>query len=88
MVDYYHEGPAVQIDGDNLLKPVQDALNRLVYHDGRQIVDARVRKASLDGNVQVRSTSQALAEGLGLGVEFLHVQIADAPAHQDLSLNR
>ena len=88
MVDYYHDGPAVHLDGDNLLKPIQDALNHLVYHDDSQIVDARVRKAPLDGNIRVRSTSERRARTLGLGEEFLHVQIADAPIHENLTLNR
>ena len=30
---YYHDGVSVRIDNDNLVKPIQDALNGLVYVD-------------------------------------------------------
>ena len=90
VVDYYHDGPAVQIDGDNLLKPIQDALNRLAYQDDNQIVDARVRKIPLHGSFRISNISEVLAEalGAGMGTEFLHVQVAGLFSHQALSLIR
>ena len=52
-VTYYHNGVAVRIDNDNLVKPIQDALNGLIYEDDRQITDTHVRKTSLDGSFRV-----------------------------------
>lgn len=83
-VTYYHDGIAVRIDNDNLLKPVQDALNGLIYTDDRQITDAYVRKTDLNGSFRVRGMSPILAEGFCQGKEFLHIRIALAPDHEEL----
>ena len=66
-VVYYHERPAVRMDNDNLVKPIQDALIGLVYVDDRQITDTRVRKTSIDGAFRVRHMSAVLAEGFVRG---------------------
>jgi len=34
---YYHDRVAIRLDNDNLVKPIQDALNGLVYEDDRLI---------------------------------------------------
>jgi hypothetical protein len=43
-VTYYHEGDSVRIDGDNMLKPIQDALIGLIYSDDKFITDSETRK--------------------------------------------
>ncbi len=83
-VVYYHEGVTIRMDNDNMVKPIQDALNGLVYLDDRQITDTRVRKTPLDGSFRVRGMSAVLAEGFVRGVEFLHVKIEEAPDHAEL----
>jgi Holliday junction resolvase RusA-like endonuclease len=83
-VTYFHDGPAVRMDNDNLLKPIQDALNALVYVDDRQITDCNVRKTDLDGRFQVRGMSPALAEAFSNGQEFLHVRVEARPDHGEL----
>lgn len=84
VVTYYHEGPAVRIDGDNLLKPIQDALTGLIYEDDRQITDASVRKTDIDGEFRIRGKSMLLLEAFSHGDEFLHITIADAPDHGEI----
>jgi crossover junction endodeoxyribonuclease RusA len=84
IVTYYHDGPAVRMDNDNLLKPIQDALNALVYQDDRLITDTSVRKTDLNGRFKVRGMSPILAEGFCTGEEFLHVRIEPAPDHGEL----
>jgi crossover junction endodeoxyribonuclease RusA len=81
IVSYYHDGPAVRIDNDNLLKPIQDALNGLVYEDDSLITDTISRKTNLDGRFRVRGMSPVLAEGFCTGEEFLHIRIEAAPDH-------
>jgi len=44
LVDYYHDGPAIPLDNDNMVKPIQDALNGLVYVDDRQITYTHISK--------------------------------------------
>jgi Holliday junction resolvase RusA-like endonuclease len=83
-VVYYHEGVATRLDNDNLLKPIQDALNGVIYHDDRQIVDTQVRKTSIDGQFYVRGISSILAEGFVRGEGFVHIRIETAPNHAEL----
>jgi len=82
-VSYYHEGLAVRIDNDNMVKPIQDALIGLVYSDDRVITDTIVRKTSIDGLFRIRGYSLVLLEALAKGDEFLHVIIDEAPSHDD-----
>jgi crossover junction endodeoxyribonuclease RusA len=83
-VTYYHDGVAVLMDNDNLLKPIQDALNGLVYEDDRLITDTVVRKTDLNGSFRVRGMSLLLAQGFSRGHEFLYVRIEVAPGHEEL----
>src|SRR5689334_15459077 len=80
-VTYYHDGVSVRIDNDNLVKPIQDALNGLVYEDDRQITDTYVRKTDLNGSFRVRGMSPVLAEGFCRDNEFLYVRVELAPSH-------
>jgi hypothetical protein len=83
-VTYFHDGSAVRIDNDNLLKPIQDALNNLVYVDDRQITDCTVRKTDINGRFAVRGMPPLLAEAFSNGTEFLHVRIEARPDHGEL----
>ena len=83
-VVYYHEGAEVRIDNDNLLKPIQDALNGLVYDDDRQITDTVIRKTTIDGQFMLRGISPTLAAAFSQGVQFLYVRVDDAPDHAEL----
>ena len=83
-VTYYHDGVSVRIDNDNLVKPIQDALNGLVYEDDRQITDTYVRKTDLNGSFRVRGMSPVLAEGFCRDNEFLYIRIDQAPDHEEL----
>jgi crossover junction endodeoxyribonuclease RusA len=81
VVTYYHEGKAVRIDTDNMVKPIQDALIGLVYDDDRLITHAYIRKISIDGPFQIRN-SLVLREALSRGVEFLHIIVDQAPSSE------
>ena len=50
---YFYEGSSVDID--NIVKPIQDALNGLVYIDDDQITDLIVRKRNLSDNFKVKN---------------------------------
>jgi crossover junction endodeoxyribonuclease RusA len=84
VVTYYHDGPAIRMDNDNLVKPIQDALNGLVYVDDQLISDTVIRKTDLNGEFRVKGMSAVLAQGFIVGREFLHVRIESAPHHGDL----
>ncbi len=77
---YYHEQPTVRIDNDNLLKPVQDALNGVIYTDDVLITHTVIRKENLDGSIHANDLSPVLAAALVTGVEFIFVRVEFAPA--------
>jgi Holliday junction resolvase RusA-like endonuclease len=81
VVAYYHEGSAVNLDNDNLIKPIQDALNRVVYDDDVLITDIKVRKTCIDEPIEARRASLVLLEAFSRGDQFLHIVISDAPPH-------
>ena len=83
-VAYYHEGDTTRSDNDNLLKPIQDALNGLIYVDDRQLTDTVVRKTSIEGRFLVRGISPIHAEGFIRGIEFVYIRIDEAPDHAEL----
>ena len=83
-VVYYYEGDVTRLDNDNLLKPIQDALNGLVYVDNRLLTDTVVRKTSIDGRFLVRGLSSVHAEGFTRGAAFIYVRIDEAPDHAEL----
>jgi crossover junction endodeoxyribonuclease RusA len=70
-----HEVP----DSDNIVKPVRDALNGLIYVDDYQVTDFVSRRRSLNGSFRIRGMSPVLAEGFCSGEEFLHIRVEAAP---------
>ncbi|HDS00392.1 MAG TPA: RusA family crossover junction endodeoxyribonuclease [candidate division Zixibacteria bacterium] len=66
------------LDVDNMIKPIQDSLIGLVYHDDRQITDVYSRKRKLNTSFRLLNVSPAIARGLASGREFLHILIEDA----------
>jgi Holliday junction resolvase RusA-like endonuclease len=83
-VVYYHNRPTVRIDNDNLIKPIQDALNGFIYDDDSLITDTHARKTHFDGSFKVRRMSRVLADAFVEGEEFLHIRIDRAPGHEVL----
>jgi crossover junction endodeoxyribonuclease RusA len=83
-VRYYHEGEAVRIDNDNMVKPIQDALIGLIYVDDRLIIDTIVRKMSIDGTFRVkRHKSREFIIALAKGDEFLHIKVTEASSQRE-----
>lgn len=79
---YYFE--VKKLDGDNLAKPILDALQGLVYHDDNQVTDVVVRRTNIDGRFRIRRMSQLLANAFVSGDEFIHVQVERQPDHGEL----
>jgi crossover junction endodeoxyribonuclease RusA len=80
-VTYYHEGASVPIDGDNMLKPIQDALIGLLFTDDKLITDAQIRKSPIDDPIYARYASRILLDAFAVGLPFVHVIIDVAPGH-------
>jgi crossover junction endodeoxyribonuclease RusA len=79
IVEYLHDGTNARIDLDNLLKPVLDALNGLVYADDGLIVTAKVKMTPLDDPIKARYASPVLLQGFSVGAPFIYVRIEVAP---------
>lgn len=62
-------------DVDNLVKPVQDALQGVAYHDDRQISDVTGRRRDIDSSFKVRYMSSALAMAFSDGRQFVHIEV-------------
>ncbi|MBC6477241.1 MAG: RusA family crossover junction endodeoxyribonuclease [Hormoscilla sp. GM7CHS1pb] len=76
---YYESRPP---DIDNIIKPILDGLNLLIYIDDRQITDLTVRRRKI---TRVQTRSGIIAQALAKGQEFVHVKIDTAPAITELS---
>ncbi|MEH1850807.1 MAG: RusA family crossover junction endodeoxyribonuclease [Nostoc sp.] len=79
-ITYFYDSD--QMDVDNIVKPIQDALKELAYYDDRQVSDLVVRKRNLSGNFRIENMTSTLAEGFARGNEFLHIVVIDAPKQE------
>src|SRR5437868_3515959 len=75
----FHEGDVAPLDDDNMVKPVRDALNKLVYTDDRQITYSELIQVSIDAPIKIRRGSAVLLDAYVAGDEFLYVRLEDAP---------
>jgi crossover junction endodeoxyribonuclease RusA len=75
----FHEGEKPPLDDDNMVKPIRDALNKLVYDDDRQIRYSETIQLSIDAAVRIRRASKVLLDAYSKGNVFLYVRIEDAP---------
>lgn len=83
-VVYFHDGDAIRMDNDNMVKPIQDALAGLVYANDNQIVDTHVRKTRFDGAFRVRGMSPILADAFIANREFIYIRVSTPPDHTEL----
>jgi hypothetical protein len=81
-VTYYSERRIA--DQDNLLKPIQDALQGLVYENDRQIKDTMSNWRDINARFVIRNVSLPLAVAFSNGDPFLHVRIWISPDEEDL----
>ncbi|WP_434588777.1 RusA family crossover junction endodeoxyribonuclease [Pseudomonas sp. R4-83] len=74
---YYYEGDTPDVD--NIIKPLQDALNGLVYVDDAQCQETKSRKRPLNGSYQIKGASGVLLKAFSDGQEFLHIRVEECP---------
>src|SRR5271166_6617968 len=75
----FHEGNVASLDDDNMVKPIRDAMNKLVYDDDSQICYSETIHVSIDAAIKLRRASAILLAAFSNGVEFLYIRIDDAP---------
>jgi hypothetical protein len=59
----------------NIIKPIQDALNGVVFVDDRQCEETKSRKRPLNGPYRIKGASGILLQAFSIGDEFLHVRV-------------
>jgi crossover junction endodeoxyribonuclease RusA len=72
-ITYYYEGDSPDVD--NIIKPIQDALNGLVFTDDAQVAETKSRKRLLNGSYEIKGASGVLLQGFSAGVGFLHIRV-------------
>jgi crossover junction endodeoxyribonuclease RusA len=75
----FHEGANASLDDDNMVKPIRDAMNGLVYVDDSQISYSETIHINIDAPIKIRRASAVLLAAYGKGEEFLYIRIDDAP---------
>ena len=75
-ITYFFEN--VDLDLDNIPKPILDALKGLVYNDDSQITDLICRKRERNRDMQVLNASPILQESLDRPGQFLHISVSEA----------
>lgn len=77
-IDFFFNG-STQLDTDNIIKPIQDALKNIVYDDDESVIDVCARKIDLQQLPTLVGTpsvlSRALTEPPG---DFVFVRVASA----------
>jgi Holliday junction resolvase RusA-like endonuclease len=81
---HFFAGPDASLDDDNMVKPIRDAMNGLVYTDDRQIRHSYHAQLSNDGRYQIKGGSKVVVDALREGKVFVYIRIEDAPADPQL----
>ena len=68
-----------RFDLDNILKPILDAMNELIYEDDKQITDLHSHKRDLSADLEARNSSSVLSEALARPTPFVHIIVDHAP---------
>ncbi|QEH34937.1 Endodeoxyribonuclease RusA [Aquisphaera giovannonii] len=75
----FHEGEYASLDDDNMVKPIRDAMNGLIYEDDSQICYSETIHISIDAPIRIRRASPILLAAYSKGDEFLYIRIDDLP---------
>jgi len=79
-----HYAPKPLADMDNLIKPIQDALQGVLYVDDRVVKDVTGNWRNIDRPFRMLYMSQPLADAFGDGRPFVHIRLWVAPEEEDL----
>jgi Holliday junction resolvase RusA-like endonuclease len=74
----FHSGEKPSLDLDNMSKPIHDAMNKLVYHDDRQIRQAIITHIPIDAPMAVARASKILVDAVQAGTQFVYIRVEDA----------
>jgi len=75
-----------QLDIDNIIKPIQDALNQLIYEDDWQVMDVLAQKRDIRGTYALRPTYLPLTAQIEKHQSFVYVKISVISDLEDLTV--
>jgi len=75
----FFEGPDAPLDDDNMVKPIRDAMNGVVYEDDSQIRHSEHTQTSIDGSFPIRGVSKVILNAFNTGKVFVYIRVEDAP---------
>jgi crossover junction endodeoxyribonuclease RusA len=73
----FYAGNRPSIDVDNMSKPILDSMQRIVYYDDRQIVQAEIIHLKIGAAFSIAGVSKVLVAALQAGSQFVYVRIED-----------
>ena len=77
-ITYLYNRGSIDIDVDNIPKPILDALKGLVYSDDSQVTDLLCRKRRYGVVLRIPDPSALLRESYDNYQEFVHVNVENA----------
>lgn len=81
---HFYEEDHPPIDDDNLIKPIRDALQGVVYRNDSQIHHSETILISIEAVFKTRGVSPAILMAMSRGEEFVYIRIEDAPIYTEL----
>lgn len=72
ITNYYSE---MAPDVDNIIKPILDALQGVIYDDDSQVLQVTSRKVPLTEDLNVEGTSPALQQALAEHGDVVHIVV-------------
>lgn len=73
----FYAGNEPSVDADNMSKPILDALQNIAYANDRQVVQARLTHARLDGAYQIGGRRPIIVTTLQVQAQFVYVSIEE-----------
>jgi len=81
-ITYYYDGTCGDVD--NMIKPIQDSLNGVIYVDDNQIANSTSRKRNINSSYKIRNVSACILQSFSKGNDFIHVKIDKHTPSMDL----
>jgi len=71
----FYAGNKPSVDVDNMSKPIFDGMQKIIYDDDRQIVQAEIIHLKIGAAFSIVGVSTALVTALQAGSQFVYVRI-------------
>jgi Holliday junction resolvase RusA-like endonuclease len=82
-ITYFHVDDSI-IDADNIIKPVLDASNDILWYDDFQVTEVKSRRSRVISGFTPINPSSALLRALNDHQQFLWVRIYGPPNHEEV----